>query len=120
MKTILIVDDSSGVRKFVMFALKNHGYRVVEAEDGLDALEKLRFEKVDLVLTDLNMPHMDGFTLIRTLRQSPEYLKVPIIILTTEEGVKEQQMGMEAGANAYMIKPFKPSEILAKIKEFLP
>lgn len=119
MKTILIVDDSSGVRKFVMFSLKNHGYRVIEAEDGQDALEKLRDQTVDMVITDLNMPHMDGFSLIRTLRQTDEFRATPILILTTEEGQRERTLGVEAGANAYIVKPFKPAEILAIVQQYL-
>ncbi len=119
MKTILIVDDSSGVRKFVMFSLKNHGYRVVEAEDGQDALEKLSDEHADLIITDLNMPHMDGFSLIKTLRQSEEFTRTPIIILTTEEGAREREQGISAGANAYMVKPFKPAQILELVRQYL-
>lgn len=119
MKRIMIVDDSSAIRKFVKFALKVKGYIVIDAVDGLDALEKLKDNFIDLLVTDLNMPNMDGFELIATVRESNEYRELPIIVLTSEDKKREKDIAIEKGANEYLVKPFKPDEILKLVKKYI-
>ena len=120
-QTVLVVDDSPTVVKFVSFSLKNRGYRVVTASDGMDAIEKMSnlSDDVDLIITDLNMPNLDGYGLIATLRQNDEYKDTPIIILSSEEGEADREMGMSVGANAYLVKPFKPGKLIGEVEKFL-
>ena len=118
-KIILVADDSPTIRKFVSFSLAAQGYKIVTASDGMDALEKLPKEKVDLIITDLNMPNLDGFELVRTVRDSTEYKDIPIIILSSLDGDKELARGMQTGANAYLIKPFNPQRMLYEVSKFL-
>jgi len=118
-KVIMTVDDSTSVRQMVSFTLQQAGYDVVEAEDGVDALEKLKTKKVDMVITDLNMPNVDGITLIKEFRTIPEYKFVPIILLTTESDGNKKRQGKEAGATGWIIKPFKPDQLLNVIKKVL-
>src|SRR5512140_169180 len=120
-QTILVVDDSSTVVKFVSFSLRNSGYAVVAACDGMDALEKLSqlTEPIDMVITDLNMPNLDGYSLIETLRQNDRYRATPIIILSSEEGVDDKQRGIEVGATSYLVKPFKSSLLLEEVEKYL-
>ncbi len=118
MHSILAVDDSASMRQMVSFTLKSAGYSVVEAVDGQDALEKASSRGFDLVLTDQNMPNMDGLTLIRSLRGLPAYRTVPILMLTTESSVEMKNKGREAGANGWLVKPFDPKrllEVVAKV-----
>ncbi len=115
-KRIMTVDDSSSVRQMVGFTLKDAGYEVVEAVDGQDALGKLS-GKLDMIITDLNMPNMDGIELIRQVRSLPEYKFVPIIMLTTESQAGKKQEGKEAGATGWIVKPFKPDQLLAVVKK---
>jgi len=118
-KTILLAEDSSSVRKFVSLALKMQGFRVIAAEDGMQALEFLPKEHIDLVVTDLNMPNMDGYELIRNIRANEQYKSIPIIILSSlskDEDIKE---GMDAGANSYLIKPFNTKRIQYEISKYL-
>lgn len=115
-KRIMTVDDSSSVRQMVGFTLKDAGYEVVEAVDGRDALSKLS-GKLDMIITDLNMPNMDGIELIRQVRGLPEYKFVPIIMLTTESQAGKKQEGKEAGATGWIVKPFKPDQLLAVVKK---
>ena len=114
-QTILIVDDSPTVIKFMSFSLKRQGYQVLCACDGMDALEKLSTlsEDVDLIITDLNMPNLDGYGLIEAVRQNRQ--TTPIIILSSEEGDEDQRRGMEVGANSYLVKPFKPAVLLGEV-----
>jgi two-component system chemotaxis response regulator CheY len=116
-QTILVVDDSATVVKFVSFALKNAGYRVMTACDGMDALEKMSNlpEAVDMVITDLNMPNLDGYGLIGALRQNARYHSTPIIILSSEEGDDDRERGVEAGASSYLVKPFKAPVLLGEV-----
>ena len=114
-KTILAVDDSSSLRQMVAFSLKAAGYLVVEAVDGQDGLEKAKLQAVDLVLTDQNMPRMDGLTLTRTLRAQARHGRVPILILTTESGDEMKQAGRAAGATGWLVKPFDPPRLLEVI-----
>lgn len=118
-KTILIADDSPSVRKFITLALKIMGYRVITAVDGMDALEKLPTEKIDLLITDLNMPNIDGLKLIRTIRQDEIYCDLPIIILSSLSKDEDINQGLEAGANSYLIKPFNTKRIQYEVAKFL-
>ncbi|MBD3381349.1 MAG: response regulator [candidate division Zixibacteria bacterium] len=120
-QTIMIVDDSPTVLKFVSYSLKNSGFKVITASDGMDALEKISSiqEHVDMVITDLNMPNMDGYELISTLRQNERFNTTPIIILSSEEDDADRQKGSEAGASAYLTKPFKSSVLLYEVSKFL-
>ncbi|MGN7612813.1 response regulator [Magnetococcales bacterium HHB-1] len=118
-KKIMTVDDSSSVRQMVSLTLKGAGYDVVEGVDGQDALNKLKASPVDMVVTDLNMPNMDGITLIRNLRQLPQYKFTPIIMLTTESQAGKKQEGKSAGATGWIVKPFKPDQLLGVVKKVL-
>lgn len=119
MAKILAVDDSASMRQMVAFTLKGAGYDVVEASDGMDALQKAKTGKVDLVLTDVNMPNMDGITLIKELRAMPNYKFTPILTLTTESGMDKKGEGRTAGATGWLVKPFSPDKLLATIKKVL-
>jgi len=118
-KTILAVDDSSSLRQMVAFSLKAAGYQVVEAVDGQDGLDKARQQTVDLVLTDQNMPRMDGLTLIKSLRGLPTYQKVPILMLTTESSEDMKSKGRAAGANGWLVKPFDPQRLIEVVKKVI-
>jgi two-component system, chemotaxis family, chemotaxis protein CheY len=118
-KTILAVDDSSSLRQMVAFSLKAAGYAVVEAVDGQDGLEKAKTTTVDLVLTDQNMPRMDGLSLIKQLRGLPAYQKVPILMLTTESSDEMKQKGRAAGANGWLVKPFDPQRLIEVVKKVI-
>ena len=118
MKTVLAVDDSPSMRQMVAFTLKSSGYEVIEAVDGLDGLDKARAGHVSLVLTDQNMPRMDGLTLIRSLRGLPEYARTPILMLTTEASAEMKAEGRAAGATGWLVKPFDPVkriEVIGKV-----
>jgi two-component system chemotaxis response regulator CheY len=118
-KTIMTVDDSSSMRQMVSFTLRDGGYEVVEAVDGMDALSKLQGKELNLVLTDINMPKMDGLELTRQLRALPQYKFVPIILLTTESHPEKKQEGKAAGATAWIVKPFNPDQLLAVVKKVM-
>jgi two-component system chemotaxis response regulator CheY len=118
-KTILAVDDSGSLRQMLVFTLKAAGYQVVEAVDGRDGLEKARQKQFDLVLTDQNMPHMDGLTLIRSLRALPSYGKVPILMLTTESSDEMKGKGRSAGATGWLVKPFDPNRLTEVVRKVL-
>lgn len=118
-KTILIVDDSASMRQLVSFALKSAGYEVVAAVHGKDAVEKMKATKMDMVVTDLNMPEMDGIELIRNIRSSAASRFTPIVMLTTESQESKKQEGKQAGASAWLVKPFKPEELVGIIKKFV-
>jgi two-component system chemotaxis response regulator CheY len=117
-KTIMTVDDSASVRQMVGMSLKNAGYSVIEASDGKDALGKLA-GPVDMVITDLNMPNMDGIELIKSIRQQASYKFIPIIMLTTESQAGRKQEGKAAGATGWIVKPFKPEQLLGVVKKVL-
>ena len=117
-KTILTVDDSASVRQMVKFTLADAGYTVLEAVDGQDALAKLS-SPVNLVITDLNMPNLDGIGLIRGVRANPALRGVPILMLTTESQESRKREGKEAGATGWIVKPFTPQQILAVVKRVL-
>lgn len=119
MAAILAVDDSASIRQMVAFTLRSAGYEVVEAVDGGDAINKLRDRDVDLVLTDQNMPNVDGLTLVRHLRATPRYGKTPILILTTESSDEMKQAGRAAGATGWLVKPFDPKRLIDVIRRVL-
>ncbi len=118
-KTILAVDDSASIRQMVSFTLKSAGYDVVEAVDGMDGLEKAKARAINLVLTDQNMPRMDGLTLIRTLRGLPQYKATPILMLTTESSDAMKTQGRAAGATGWMVKPFDPQKLVEVVKKVI-
>ncbi len=117
--TILAVDDSASMRQMVSFTLRHAGYEVVEAVDGVEALEYARGNVVNLVLTDVNMPKMDGITLVRELRRLESYRYVPLLMLTTEAGQEKKLEGRKAGATGWLVKPFNPDKLLATIAKVL-
>jgi two-component system chemotaxis response regulator CheY len=118
-KCIMTVDDSASVRQMVSFTLKEAGYDVIEAVDGQDALSKLNGVSVHMVITDLNMPNLDGIGLIKGIRTNSAYKFVPIVMLTTESQDSKKQEGKTAGATGWIVKPFKPEQLLAVIRKVL-
>jgi len=118
-KRILAVDDSPSMRHMVSVTLRGAGYEVVEAADGEEALEYARGHSVDLVLADVNMPRMNGITLVAHLRTLPEYRLTPLLLLTTESSQQSKQQGKQAGATGWMVKPFHPDQLLATLDRVL-
>ena len=118
-KSILTVDDSGSLRQMVVFSLHAAGYQVTEAVDGQDGLDKAKTQVFDLVLTDQNMPRMDGLTLIRSLRALPNYARVPILMLTTESSDEMKAKGRAAGANGWLVKPFDPQRLTEVVKKVI-
>ncbi len=118
-RTILAVDDSASIRMMLSFTLQENGYHVIEATDGVDGLAKLRGEPVDMVITDLNMPKMDGIGLVRGIRQNPGSRFTPVIMLTTESQDDRKQEARAAGATGWITKPFRPEQLLAVVKKVL-
>ena len=119
MPTILAVDDSSSMRQMVSFTLKGAGYDVVEAVDGQDALNKAKSQQFDLIVTDVNMPVMDGITFIRNLRAEANYKFTPMLMLTTESAADKKTEGKAAGATGWIVKPFNPVQLINTIKKVL-
>lgn len=119
MATILAVDDSASMRQMVSFTLKQAGYNVIEAENGQDALTKAKQGNINLVLTDVNMPVMDGITLIKELRGQPSFKFTPMLMLTTESADHKKAEGKAAGATGWIVKPFDPEKLLATVKKVL-
>lgn len=118
-KTILIVDDSASLRQVVAIALKGAGYDVIEACDGKDALTKLDGKKIHLIISDVNMPNMDGLTFVREAKALPAYKFTPVIMLTTEAGESKKMEGQAAGAKAWVVKPFQPAQMLAAVSKLV-
>lgn len=118
-KTILIADDSDSVRDLVAFTLKNAGYQVLEGMDGKDALKHLDGSSINLVITDLNMPHMDGIGLVKAIRANSNYQYVPVLLLTTESHASKKQEAKEAGATGWIVKPFVPEKLLEAVKRVI-
>lgn len=114
-KTILVVDDSSSVRLVVGMALKGAGYEVIEASDGADAIRKLDGRKIHLVISDVNMPNLDGLSLLKHIKSLPNYKFTPVIILTTETDAAKKQAGQLGGAKAWVVKPFQPDQLVAAV-----
>lgn len=120
MRKVLVVDDSVSMRQMVGYTLKEGGFEVLEAEHGQDALDKLKGTTVDLVITDLNMPVMDGITLIASLRKQPAMKNKPILMLTTEGLATRKEEGKAAGATGWIVKPFDPDKLLETVAKVLP
>ncbi|MDD4887442.1 MAG: response regulator [Thiomonas sp.] len=118
-KTILIVDDSASLRQVVNIALASAGYDVIEAVDGVDALTKLDGRKIHLIISDVNMPNMDGITLVKEIKQKADYKFTPIIMLTTESQDDMKAQGQAAGARAWVVKPFQPAQMLAAVSKLI-
>lgn len=118
-KTILAVDDSASIRQMVSFTLKSAGYEITEAVDGQDGLNKAKSKSFNLILTDQNMPNMDGLTLIKNLRAMPAYKTVPILMLTTEAGDTMKAQGKAAGATGWLVKPFDPAKLVEVVKKVI-
>ena len=118
-KTILIVDDSASLRQVVAIALKGGGYDVIEAFDGVDGLRKLNGQKIHLIISDVNMPNMDGITFVKAVKQNAAYKFTPIIMLTTESQEGKKMEGQAAGAKAWVVKPFKPEQMLAAVSKLV-
>ena len=119
LKKILTVDDSPSIRQMLTFVLETNGYRVLQASDGVEGLEIAKSNNIDVVLTDQNMPKMDGLSLIRELRALPAYEKTPIVMLTTESSLAMKEQGRGAGATGWMVKPFDPDKLIDIIKRIL-
>ena len=115
-KTVLTVDDSRTMRDMLMLALKDAGYRVVQAEDGVHGLEVLQAESPNIVITDINMPRMDGFGFIEGMRADPAFSAVPVLVLTTESDAAKKQRAREAGATGWIVKPFDPVRLVDAVR----
>ncbi|RFC36244.1 MAG: two-component system, chemotaxis family, response regulator CheY [Candidatus Nitrotoga sp. LAW] len=118
-KAILIVDDSASVRQVVSIALKGAGYDVIEGCDGKDALTKLNGQKIHLIISDVNMPNMDGITFVKEVKKMANYKFTPIIMLTTESQEGKKQEGQAAGAKAWVVKPFQPAQMLTAVAKLI-
>lgn len=118
-KTILIVDDSASIRQVVGITLKGAGYDVIEATDGQNALNKLTGQRVHLIISDVNMPVMDGITFLKQVKARPEYKFTPVIMLTTESAEAKKAQGQAAGAKAWVVKPFQPQQMLAAVAKLI-
>ncbi|MEW5745916.1 MAG: response regulator [Nitrospirota bacterium] len=118
-KNILIVDDSASMRQLVSFALKDAGYEVTAAVNGKDAVDKLSGATIDMVITDLNMPEMDGIELIKQLRAKPGCKFTPVLMLTTESQESKKQEGKQAGASGWIVKPFTPEQLVETVRKFV-
>ena len=118
-KTILIVDDSASVRQVVSIALKGAGYDVIQGVDGKDALAKLTGQRVHLIISDVNMPNMDGITFVSEVKKLPAYKFTPIIMLTTESQEDKKKQAQAAGAKAWVVKPFQPEQMLAAVSKLI-
>jgi len=118
-KTIMIVDDSASIRQVVGLTLKGAGFDVIDAIDGVDALKKLDGVKIHLLITDVNMPNMDGITLVQEAKKLPAYKFTPMMMLTTEASDEKKQAGRAAGAKAWLVKPFQPPMLLAAVSKLI-
>ena len=115
-KTILTVDDSRTIRDMLKLALVGGGYTVIQAEDGLEGLERLKAEGADVVITDINMPRLDGFGLIEGVRADPKHRSTPILVLTTESDPAKKDRARQAGATGWIVKPFNPDKLLDAVR----
>lgn len=118
-KTILVVDDSSSLRQVVGIALRAAGYDVIEAHDGRDALARLTGQRVHLIISDVNMPHMDGIAFLKAVKEMPAYKFTPVIMLTTESAQAKKDEGRAAGAKAWVTKPFAPASLLGAVQKLV-
>ncbi|MDF3822701.1 response regulator [Leptospira sp. 96542] len=118
-KTVMVVDDSASLRQVVGIALRGAGYEVIEGCDGKDALSKLTGQKVHLIISDVNMPNMDGISFVKALKQLPAYKFTPVIMLTTESQEAKKAEGQAAGAKAWVVKPFSPDVMLNAVQKLI-
>ena len=118
-KTILMVDDSASLRQVVSITLRGAGYEVLEACDGQDALSKMTGEKIHLIISDVNMPNMDGITFLKEVKAHPNYKFTPVIMLTTESQESKKAEGQAAGAKAWVVKPFLPQQVLEAVSKLV-
>ena len=118
-KTIMVVDDSASLRQVVSIALKGAGYDIIEAADGKEGLSKLDGRKIHLIVSDVNMPNMDGITMVKEVKKMPNYKFTPVIMLTTESQEATMMEGKAAGVKAWMVKPFKPDQMLAAVSKLV-
>lgn len=118
-KRVLIVDDSEMTRNYHCYIMKLVGYETISAIDGADGIEKLYTNKIDAIITDINMPNMDGYTMIEKIRLDNEFQKIPIIIISTEDQLLDKTRGFEAGADIYIVKPTEPEVLVQNIKLLL-
>jgi two-component system chemotaxis response regulator CheY len=118
-KTIMVVDDSASLRQVVGIALKGAGYEVIEGCDGKDALAKMTGQKIHLIISDVNMPNMDGISFVKAVKQLPNYKFTPVIMLTTESQESKKAEGQAAGAKAWVVKPFKPEQMLGAVQKLV-
>lgn len=119
MSTILVVDDSASMRQMVSFTLSSDGHTVIDASDGNIGLQKAKETIVDLVITDVNMPNMDGISFIKEMRKIPNYKYTPLLLLTTESDANKKSEGRAAGATGWIVKPFRPDQLIATVKKVL-
>lgn len=117
MKKVLIVDDSKAIRQSIQFVLEQNEYQVIEAVDGLDGLDKLAANPADLIISDINMPNLDGIGFIKKVRENAEYKFIPILVLTTESQKSVMEEGRSAGATGWIVKPFSTDKLLAAVKK---
>lgn len=118
-KTIMIVDDSASLRQVVSISLRGAGYDVIEGSDGVDALKKLTGQKVHLIISDVNMPNMDGISLVKKVKEMSTYKFTPIVMLTTESQDEKKREGQAAGAKAWVLKPFNPTQLLSVVQKLV-
>lgn len=118
-KTIMVIDDSASIRQVVKFTLSTAGYSIIEACDGKDALNKLIGQKINLIVCDVNMPNMDGITFLKNLKSMPSHKFTPVIMLTTESQEAKKQEGKLAGARAWVVKPFKPEQMIEAVSKLI-
>ncbi len=118
-KTVMVVDDSGSVRQVVGILLRGAGYEVIEAADGREALARLDGRKVHLIISDVNMPNLDGIALVQRVKALPAYRFTPIVMLTTETDAAKKQAGQQAGAKAWVVKPFQPAQLLAAVSKLI-
>jgi len=118
-KTILIVDDSASMRQLVKISLAGAGHQIIEASDGRDALSKLTGQKINLIISDVNMPNLDGIGLVKAVKAKPEYRFTPIMMLTTESEQSKKAEGQAAGAKAWIVKPFQPQQLVAAVEKLI-
>lgn len=119
MAKILAVDDSSSIRQMVSFTLQSSGHTVVQAEDGVEGLNAAKSDSFDLVITDVNMPNMDGISMIKEMRNLPSYRSTPMLMLTTEAGDDKKAQGKQAGATGWIVKPFNPDKLTSVVSRVL-
>jgi len=118
-RVILVADDSPTIRKFVSVALSVKGFEIIACSDGMEAIEVLPNQKIDLVITNLNMPNVDGFELISSIRKNDDYKDLPIIVLSSLGNTEDIQRGLECGANSYLVKPFDPKRVAYEVSKYL-